>query len=445
MNDITKLAVHYIEKWFKFKLYPSQQKIADFFFNNKRKATIKACTRYGKSQTIALCSIMYAIFNNNKRIGIIAPTNDKTKIIMGYVLNALASCPEMTNIVDLDMMELTKLERLKREVSKHKVTFKNGSSIEVLTADIKGKGFATMGWAFDLNIIDETAEIPDEVFAKIYRMLVESPDAKLIEIGNPWNLNHFFEHHNSEDWEKFTINWQKAVEEGRMTKEAIEDQKRNMLDIQFKVLYDAEFPQDSEYNIFKYETIQKACIVKQLPKQVKYLVGIDVASGGLDYTVVTVIGEHEGEFYFIDYKKIDKPDLMQIVDDIDYYLKDYSEPLVQVDTVGIGKGVHDRLKQLGYRCYEYVAGSKATEPNRFYMRKTEDLFGLSDIMRQERFFNLPNNSSYVLEMRKETFEIARDRLLKHIDPDDKSPDFLDSLNISMARPKGDVKAFTLNI
>ena len=444
MNDITKVAIYYIEKWFKFKLYPSQQIIADFFFNKKRKATIKACTRYGKSQTLALCAIMYAILLNNKRVGIIAPTNDKTKIIMGYILNALANCKEMNNIVDLDMMDLTKLERLKREVSKHKVTFKNGSSIEVLTADIKGKGFATMGWAFDLNIIDETAEIPDEVFAKIYRMLVESPTAKLIEIGNPWHLNHFFEHHNSDDWEKFTVDWHVAVKEGRMTEEAVLDQKRNMLDLQFTVLYDAEFPQDAEYCIFRMDYINKAIQTKEVPLDVKYLVGIDVASGGKDYTVITVIGTKDNEFYFIDHKKIDKSDLMAIVEETRYYLDPYPNAQIQVDTVGIGKGVCDRLKQLGYKCYPYVAGERANKSNQFYMRKTEDLFGLSNIMQQGRFFNLPPNSQYVLEMRKELFEVARDKLLKHLDSEDKSPDFLDSLNIAMGMPRGMVKAFTLD-
>lgn len=445
MNELTKVAIYYIEKWFNLKLYPSQKHIADFFFNNKRKATIKACTRYGKSQTIAVCAIMYAIFFPNKRIGIIAPTNDKTKIIMNYIQTALASCKEMENAVDLDLMELSKLERIKREVSKRKITFKNGSSIEVLSPDIKGKGFAAMGRAYDLNIIDETAEIPDEVYSKIYRMLVENDNAKLIEIGNPWHLNHFFEHHNAEDWEKFTINWQTAVAEGRMTNEAIEDQRRNITELEFEVLYNAEFPQDGAYTIFKMADINKACIKKDLPENVNYLVGIDVASGGVDFTVIVVIAESNGEFYFVDYKKIDKSDLMAIVEEIRYFIDKYPNPKIQVDAIGIGKGVSDRLHQLGYVCYPYIAGNKAIEKNRFVMRKTEDLFGLSDIMRQGRFFNLPANSPFVLEMRRELFEVARDKLLSHIDPEDKSPDFLDATNICMARERGKVQAFTLDI
>jgi len=52
-----------------------------------------------------------------------------------------------------------------------------------------------------------------------------------------------------------------------------------------------------------------------------------------------------------------------------------------------------------------------------------------------RFWNLPKNSEYIIELKKWTYEIRSDRQKKVIDPEDKSPDFADSLNIAVAEPE----------
>ena len=449
MNDITLAAIGYIASWFNFKLYPSQEQIADFFFNpkTKRKATIKATTRYGKSQVIALCCIIYAIFYPKVKIGIIAPTNDKTKIIMSYIQTALSSCSEMTNAIDLDLMDLSKLERLKREISKRKITFKNGSSIEVLSPDIKGKGFGAMGRAFDLTVIDETAEIPDEVYAKIYRMLVESPTSKLIEIGNPWHLNHFYDHHNSDDWEKYTINSDTAIKEGRMTQEAVDDQKKNLTELEFQVLFGAEFPKDIEFAIFTQDGhINKAIKTKEFNEYDKILVGIDTAQGGKDYTVFTFVLELDGEFSFYDSVKLDLKDDMRIVGQfLEYFdLQDWNKEDL---TIGVdypmGSGTANRLKEHGFKVFEFRSGFSAVHKKRFSNLKAESVFGLADIMKQGRFFNLPANSEYTLQLKKWIMEIRSDRLIKVIDPKDKSPDEVDSLMIALSKPKNTFTAFSL--
>jgi len=443
MNDITKIAIYCIKRWFKFELTPYQKKIVEMVFSNHKRSTIRATTRYGKSQILALALIMYAILIDNKRIGIIAPTHEKTKYIMSYILHALSSCEQMNNIVDLDLMELSKLERLKREVSKKKITFKNGSSISILTADVKGKGFSLMGAGFDLTAVDETAELTLEVYSKIYRMLVEHKDAKIVEIGNPWHLNHFYDHHNSEDWDKLHIDWKIAVKEGRMTEVAVEDQRKNLTELEFEVLFNANFPENVENSIFKKEYTDLSVRQKDIPSDCKILIGVDVATSGKDSSVITIIGEKDNEFYFIDYKKLNTSDTMNLVGEVRVIADNYKKPIIQIDVIGLGKGVYDRLREYKYDVYEYVAGRSPLDKKRYMMRKTEDLFGLADIMKQGRFYNLPNNSPYILEMRKEIFEVRSDRLLKHIDPEDKSPDHLDSLLYAMSVPRGRLIALDL--
>lgn len=435
MNELTKIAKHYIQKWFNYTLYPSQRKILEFFFNKSRKATIKATTRYGKSQVVALGSIMYAIFNDNKKIGIFAPTNDKTRIIMGYIQDALASSKEMESIVDIDIMGLTRLERLKKEVSKRKITFRNGSSIQVISADIKGKGFSAMGWGFDLTIIDESAEIPDEVYNKIYRILVENIDSKIIELGNPWHLNHFYNHFYDDSWDKFSINWETAVKEGRMRTEDVEDQKKNLTSLEFDVLFNANFPENIENSIFKSEYLKLATRKKEFTSYDNILIGGDIAAGGKDYTVITVIGEKDNEFSFLEFKVIDTNDTMAVTGIIQNIADKYKNPKIQIDAIGFGKGVVDRLRENKYSAYQYISGNSAIDKTRFYNRKSEDLFGLANIIQQGRLWNLPADSIYILELKKYTSEVRSDRLIKSIDPEDKSPDYADSLLIAMSKQR----------
>ena len=132
--------------------YPYQNKIIEAILDrNVKRTTIRATTQCGKSYTVAGSSIAFACGYPNSKVGIIAPSKDKTKIIMTYILEMLSSS-DLESEIDLDMMGLTKMERLKREVSKQRVTFKNGSSIEIKTADVKGKGFSLMGASYDLCI-----------------------------------------------------------------------------------------------------------------------------------------------------------------------------------------------------------------------------------------------------------------------------------------------------
>jgi intein/homing endonuclease len=97
-----------------------------------------------------MAAILYATLKNGVRIGIIAPTYPKTKIIMNYVADLLASNPAFDQIVMVDTTGLTRLERLRKEVNKQRITFRNGSSIEIKSVDMTSKGFGVTGFAYSL-------------------------------------------------------------------------------------------------------------------------------------------------------------------------------------------------------------------------------------------------------------------------------------------------------
>lgn len=430
---------NYVSKYFEINLFPSQVEIIYKILFGGRRVSITAMTRYGKSFSIALGAIMYAVLNDNKPVGIVAPTGDKAQIIMNYVLRFLANSPYMSDVVALDLTELTRLQRLGIEVSRRKITFKNGSYIEYRTADILHKGRGAMGFGFSGRIIiDESGEIPDDTYSKLFRMALDSKETGIIELGNPWSLNHFYRHRYDKDWDFFRVDYQIAINEGRITKEEVEEQRKEMTELEFRVLMESDFPPDIEYAIFTEEGhIKRASIRKEykLEEMEKFLIGIDVARSGSNKSVLTVIGELEGEFYFIESKIWGIGDLMKLTgymtEYLDKYPKDKRE--IKVDVVGLGAGLYDRLKEMGYEPIEYKAGGSARKKS-YFNAKSEDVFALAKIMYNGRFFNLPYASKLTLQLKQWTYERRSDKQTKVVDPEP-SPDEADSLLQAISDPK----------
>lgn len=136
---------------FKVEPYPYQEQMLKASFKEGvRKITIRAATRAGKSYCLGMLAIAKATLIDNHRVGLIAPTYPKTKIIMSYIADLLAANDMFDQIVMVESTGLTKLERLRKEVSKQRITFKNGSSIEIKSVDLASKGFGVTGFAYDL-------------------------------------------------------------------------------------------------------------------------------------------------------------------------------------------------------------------------------------------------------------------------------------------------------
>ena len=424
----------YVQEHFKSKLFNYQKQIIYHILSDKhRKISCRASTRCGKSYAVAVGAILYALFKPNSKVGIIAPSKDKTKIIMTYIQEFL-SRSDLEPAIDLDVMGLSRIERLKREVSKSKITFKTGSYIEVRTADIKGRGFSVMGFGYNLTIIDETAEISEEVWSKIYRMLVDDPKAKILEIGNPWFLNHFYEHSLDPDWSVIHIPWQKAVEEGRMTYEDIQDQKKNLTEAEFTVLFEAEFPREITNSLFVYEDLKEAVrAVPKLKEKEEIRLGIDVARMGDDSTVIYQINR-VGSLFVIkrmwEYKKLK---LTETAGRIIQIIEELSPNVINMDSTGLGAGLDDMLQDyidnnsLSIEFNSIIFSEKADDSHNIN-RKSDIYFNLAKIFREHQIIINEDNSLF-LQLRKIMFEITSNGKKKIDDGQAKSPDRADALAI----------------
>lgn len=415
------------ELWFKLVLTPTQRDILSSVLKGDKRIIISAMTRYGKSLIVSISVLLYVFFNDNKRVVVVSPTYTQSRIILDYVSKFILDCPNISNLVDFEVN--AGAERLKKEVSKNRITFKNGSEIRILSAE--GKAERLMGFGADLVIEDESCLISNEVYRmRISRMLGDNPDAMLVEIGNPFDkTSHMYDNWLNPDFKKFHINWQKALEEGRTTRDFIEEQKRLLSPLEFKILYEAEFPDDTEDTLIKFDWIKKALETEGIGTG-RRIVGIDVAEGGVDLTVITKVVTKNNFFSVVDLKYFHEKDTMATVGLITEFISDFKPDLVNVDAIGVGKGVADRLREKGFPVNEVKVGKSAfTEQDRFLNLKAQLYWNLRSIFEEGRI-SLIDKGDLVHELNSMKFELTSSGKVKIIDPE-KSPDFADGLMLGV--------------
>jgi len=105
-----------------FEMTPSQCELFDLIFKKKYPRNhVMTYTQFGKSDIVAM-AVLTRASTFAEPWAIIAPTKDKTKIIMGYIIQHTFDNPY--TLKRLEIADGESLERIRRERSKNKLTFK---------------------------------------------------------------------------------------------------------------------------------------------------------------------------------------------------------------------------------------------------------------------------------------------------------------------------------
>lgn len=420
-----------------FRPYSYQLKIAkNIYFKETKRLLITAPTRSGKTLILSLVCILFALKYPNSKIRIIAPSYPQAKVMMRYVLKHLSD-----DGMILSELPVSGKKELEKEMSKSRVTFNNDSEIMILSA--QGEATRLMGHGGDLVICDESPLIEDEVFSgKIMRMVADNPDSILVEIGNPVRLNHFKEHFEDPRWKNLHISYEDCVEEGRFTESQIEEFKSVHTEREFKILFEAEFPEELESGLFKYNWIADA-VDREFDLDGETVAGVDVGRTG-DLSVLTIVEKQEGQYQvkdIYDWQGLDTEEVAERVEDlID------RETTVNVDATGMGEGVYDTLKHDGYTANEMLVGKSPTkEKDKFLNQKSQYFWRLRKFLEEGRL-SIPEHPKLVRQLRQIKLEYTSADKRKIVDPQ-KSPDFADSLMLACSgktQPElsmGSVRAF----
>lgn len=437
---------------FDIDLTLTQQEIVRYIaFQKHKRICINAMTRYGKTLCVAVGICIYILLNEDKKIALIAPEQAQAGIIRTYLSEMIIKSKIMQQVVDIDSAGSGKYDRLKKEASRVRQTFKNGCEYRVFSAN--GDANRLMGFGVNGIVVkDEACLIESQAEAKISRMLGDNPDeTMLIELANPWDrATRYYEDWISGRFKTFHVGWQLALKEGRTTQAFIDEQRSYLTPIEFTVLYDSDFPEEAEDSLFTLKSIQEAVNNDIEFSPDKRIISCDVADKGLDKTVIMWGYENNDMFKVEGIYSENKSENMQIVGKIMEIYQKYGADRIQVDTIGLGIGVVSRLKELFngksttiIPCHygEGVGGSgKSTKPTkydshrdrkpeserkRFLNRKAEQFFRLKDLLDDGRVV-LPDDKKLQNELIAMKWELQSSGKIRILDPDS-SPDFADAL------------------
>ena len=301
-------------------------------------------TRYGKSMCVAIGVCLYIWFNNDKKIAIIAPQDGQASILRNYIADFIIRSKWMSELVDIDRGG--GIERLKKEASRKRWTFKNGCELRTISAH--GEANRLMGFGADLLIVDESALVSTEAWARLTRMLGDDPENSiLIELSNPWTMAcKYYEHYTSGRFHTIHIDYKTAIKEGRTTKKFIEEMRVENTPLFFTVFYDSWFPTESDSQLISFKHIQVAENQAWNLSKGKKIISVDVADSGNDYTVIYWGYEYNG-FYEIKYVYYEgKSENMRVAERVYNLFLDKGADVINVDGNGVGVGVVSRLKDL---------------------------------------------------------------------------------------------------
>ncbi len=415
---------------FGYTYTPGQLKIIGAILDpNVKRLSISAMTRYGKTQSASTALLLTGLQKTRKvkRIILASPTIDQTHILRNYIAEQISNDYRLQD--NVDMPSRGSAEHLKKEMSKKRLTFK--TNWELLTLTAHGKGEQLMGFGGDIIVLDEACLIADEVYtSKISRMLGDNPDSKLVELVNPWHRHNFaWRHWQNPEFKKIHIDWRQALSEGRVTQTFIEEQRAELSDYEFKVLYESIFAEESEDTLIRWNWIDHATKTP-IPQQslIKTVWGLDVAEAGTDLTILTKcltddIRYKQQEIHVI--KTIETMDTANAVSAL--VPKDDQ---INVDSIGVGAGVYSRLKEKGHNAFS-VRGSTAPtrEADRYLNQKAQRYWQLRSVF-EAKHMEILNNKHLIDELSQMRYEFTSTGKIKIVDPD-KSPDYADSLSLCM--------------
>ena len=407
---------------------------------------INCMTRYGKTKAVSIAVCLYILLHSNKKILCIGPRYDTTAILRNYIAELIVDSAVMSTMLE---GQNRGIQRIKKNLSRKRITFNNGCELLLLSAE--GSAQRLMGFGGDVIIIDESCQIKKEVFTgKISRMLGDNETSVLIEISNPVNRdNHYYEHWLNPRYRKIHIGWRQALKEGRVSLNFLQEQAPlgvvltdgvmtveglgGMTPLEWQVLYESEFPDQSEDALIPYTKILKATEQRFDFEVENRIISCDPADKGKDLTVIMRVWQGKGQWKVNSIYSENKSEHVKVATRILAMQQEDRTNQIKID-YGMGVGIISMVKaglQVKH-CHVFSAmfGSGANDKRRFLNKKAEMYFYLAELFINEQI-QIPKHELLIKQLVSMKWEKTVGDKIKIIDPEDKSPDFADALVIAV--------------
>lgn len=369
-----QIPIRYVKKVLGFSLWSLQAEILLSVLANRYTA-VRSCHAVGKSFIAAIAMHTFLGLNRNSIVITTAPTYNQVRNILWREFRKIYNRSKANAFMPNGYGGLLNQTDFTIDEDWYAIGLSPRD-----TDEARVQGFHTESGSV-LVIADESPGCSRIIIDSADTSLMVSPNAHMLQIGNPTeSVGHFYECFKDPDYKKFKIPFSltpnakanKDVVPFLITNVWVERMRKKWgVDHPFYVTkVDANFTDVGINSIISLADVERA-MNEETPSSVDGIkvMGVDVAGEGND---LSAIAKRTGNVMhpILTFNKIDTQEL---ADWVEYELKQFSPDnvdrvIVNIDTIGIGKGVFDALRRRGYRNVRSVKVSRKPTPRK--MRRT---------------------------------------------------------------------------
>ena len=212
--------VFFAESVLGFNVFPYQ---AELLRSQSKRIVACWARQTGKTTTIAVKVIHFAFTNANTTTLIVSRGLRQSMIMFGVIEHLVNSHPVLRRSVLKSTRTLIQL--------------RNGSQIIALPCGPDGASLR--GYTASLVVMDEAAFMPEDVISSVIFPMLATTNGIAIMLSTPWGRDHVFyrSFKNPTYWSQHV----KAEECPLISKEFLEEQRRDIGELRYKMEYEAEF------------------------------------------------------------------------------------------------------------------------------------------------------------------------------------------------------------
>jgi phage terminase large subunit len=410
--------------------YDYQAEFLDALASGERKMSVRSGHGTGKSTTSSWAMLWYVLLRFPNKVVVTAPTS-------GQLFDALfAELKRWINELppQLQVLLTVKSDRVELAAAPAEAFISARTSRAETPEALAGVHSENV-----LLVVDEASGVPEKVFEAAAGSM-SGHSATTILLSNPTRSSGtFFESQTrlADTW--WTRRWS-CVESPLVSEEFVDEMRARYGEDSnaFRIRVLGEFPMADDDTIIPFHLADSA--IKrdiEIPEDTKPIWGLDVARFGADKTalckrygnVVTEITSWQGL------------DLMQTVGRVMAEYEGLSPSMrpseILVDSIGVGGGVVDRLRELGAPVRGINVGEAPAMGNT-YMNLRAELWFKTKGWLEDRSCKLPNDDQLLAELTSIRYGFTPGGKMKAESKDDmrkrglKSPDLADALCLTMA-------------
>lgn len=419
-------------------LWEKQKEIMRSVVDNK-KTTVKAGQGVGKTFTVSSIGLWWIASEENSILITTAPSGRQVKTLLwGEMRNAYYnSAMPLGGKIDLMQWKITE--------KWYAIGFSTDKPVNV--GGFHGERV--------MVIVDEASGMNDEIMDGLDGA-VAGDQCRLLYTGNPlMPQGRFYDSFKDPGFNKITISCmdhpnvvrKKDLYPGMVSYDWVIDRGRRWgkNSAMYKARVLGEFPEGGTDQLIELSWVEEAHfrIMKTNSSQ-PIEAGVDVSDGGKDETVFCV--RQGPRVLYIEAWSPGKEKTMETVGRLVNLIKKWKVDVVKVDKIGVGAGVHTRLKELR-PCKKVLGvnvGEAAYDTEAYQNRRDEIWYGLADRFNdgdidltrvkdnQECWSQITNIKKKVNSRGQQKAESKADMKRRQVD----SPDRGDALALAFAKVKG---------